>query len=188
MSASALNTLLTAAAQGDAHAFQKLYEQAAPRLFALCLHMLHRDYATAEDVLQEVFIKIWNRAQSFDPDKASAMTWMTTILRHQVIDHLRFVGKRPVLDGELEFETLDYADEGMQPQALHELDEATGILQAALDKLPDNYRECLLQSFYHGYSHGEIAERLSAPLGTVKAWIRRGGEQVKQECLQVLAV
>lgn len=181
-----LNQLLAASAQGDAQAFQHLYEQASPRLFALCLKMLYNDHATAEDVLQEVFVKIWNNAASFDAEKASAMTWMSTILRNQVLDQLRYTSKRPITE-EFDFETMDYADTGMQPEALHSLGEQTDTLLAALKKLPKNYRECILQSFYYGYSHSEIAERQSVPLGTVKAWVRRGIERLQRDCTPTLA-
>ncbi|MEB4592023.1 sigma-70 family RNA polymerase sigma factor [Candidatus Thiothrix sp. Deng01] len=177
-----LNQLLAASAQGDAQAFQHLYQQASPRLFALCLKMLYNDHATAEDVLQEAFVKIWHNAASFDAEKASAMTWMGSILRNQVLDQLRYASKRPVTE-ELDFETMDYADTGMQPEALHALGEQTDMLAAALTKLPENHRECILQSCYYGYSHSEIAERQSVPLGTVKAWVRRGIERLQRDCM-----
>lgn len=169
-----LDALLIRTAEQDQEAFKQLYDLASPRLFALCLQMLGNDHAAAEDLLQEGFVKIWHNAQRFSAEKGNAMTWMMAVMRNQLLSHLRYVSRRPVFDDEPEYETLAYAAEDSQPEVLQHFHEQATALQNALNALPQKHRECVMQSFYYGYSHTEIAERLSLPLGTVKAWVRRG--------------
>lgn len=177
-----LNELLQQSGQGDAAAFRQLYDLASPHLFALCKRLL-RDEALAEDVLQEGFIKIWHNAGQFLPGKASAMTWMTTIVRNQALDKLRQVQSRPAIADEVEYESLEFASLEPGPDALQQMGEDTQRLWQCLEHLKAEQRECILQAFYHGQTHEVLAHTLQKPLGTVKAWIRRGLEQLRG-CLQ----
>ncbi|WML92343.1 sigma-70 family RNA polymerase sigma factor [Thiothrix lacustris] len=177
-----LNELLIRSGQGDAKAFQHLYDAASPRLFAVCKRLL-RDEALAEDVLQEGFIKVWHHAAQFSASKASAMTWMTTIVRNQALDKLRQVKSRPESSEDVEYETLEFASLEPEPDALHQWGEDAQRLWHCLETLKPEQRECILQAFYHGQTHDELARTLVKPLGTVKAWIRRGLEQLRG-CLQ----
>jgi RNA polymerase sigma-70 factor (ECF subfamily) len=172
-----LNDLLIRTGRGDAQAFQQLYTAAAPRLFALCKRLL-RDEALAEDVLQEGFVKVWHHAAQFSASKASAMTWITTIVRNQALDKLRQVKARPDVE-DVNDATLDYASLDPTPEALHQLGEDTQRLWQCLALLKPEQRDCILQAFYHGKTHDELAHALAKPLGTVKAWIRRGLEQLR---------
>lgn len=177
-----LNELLIRSGQRDVKAFQQLYEAASPRLFALCKRLL-RDEALAEDVLQEGFVKVWNHAAQFSATKASAMTWITTIVRNQAVDKLRQTKTRPEVVAEVEYATLEFASLEPGPDALQQMgDDARRLLQC-LEQLKTEQRECILQAFYYGQTHEELAQTLAKPLGTVKAWIRRGLEQLKG-CLQ----
>ena len=177
-----LNELLIRSGREDAAAFRQLYAATSPRLFAVCKRLL-RDEALAEDVLQEGFIKIWNHAATFSANKASAMTWMTTIVRNQALDKLRQANSRPESSGEVAYETLEFASLEPGPDALHQWGEDAQRLWHCLETLKPEQRECLLQAFYHGQTHDELARNLVKPLGTEKAWIRRGLEQLKG-CLQ----
>ncbi len=177
-----LNELLIRSGRGDAAAFQPLYELAAPRLCALCKRLL-RDEAAAEDVLQEGFVKIWRNAAQFSASKASAMTWMTTIVRNQALDKLRQIKARPEVVEDMEYETLAFTSLEPQPDALHQLGEDAQRLWQCLEHLKPEQRQCILQAFYQGQTHEELAHALAKPLGTVKAWIRRGLEQLRG-CLQ----
>lgn len=177
-----LNELLIHSGQRDAAAFQQLYQAASPRLFALCKRLL-RDEALAEDVLQEGFVKIWNHAGQFAASKASAMTWMTTIVRNQALDKLRQAQSRPQVVDDLDYETLAFVSLEPQPDALQQMGEDAQRLMFCIGRLKPEQRECILQAFYHGQTHEELAQTLAKPLGTVKAWIRRGLEQLKG-CLQ----
>ncbi len=91
-----LDELLQRSGQGDTAAFRQLYDATSPRLFALCKRLL-RDAALAEDVLQEGFVKVWRNAARFSASKASAMTWITTIIRNQALDKLRQAHSRPTV-------------------------------------------------------------------------------------------
>lgn len=169
---------LVKSGRGDAIAFQRLYEAASPRLYALCLRML-RDEGRAEDVLQEGFVKIWKNAARYTPAKASAMTWMTTVVRNHVLDNLRSRKHQPDTGDGPDYEGLEFASLDLEPEALTALHEDTQRLVECLQGLREEQRECVMQAFYYGYTHDELATRLSRPLGTVKAWIRRGLEQLR---------
>lgn len=179
-----LNELLIRCGQDkDASAFRELYQLASPRLFALCKRMM-RDEALAEDILQEAFVKIWNKASSFASGKGSAMTWMSTIVRNQALDKLRMAKSRPVLADEGEYETLDFASEELSPDSLKALSDDTQRLLECMEELKPEQRECIMSAFYYGHTHDELATQMDKPLGTVKAWIRRGLEQLRM-CLSV---
>lgn len=173
-----LNELLQRSGQGDAAAFRQLYDATSPRLFALCKRLL-RDAALAEDVLQEGFVKVWHHAAQFSASKASAMTWMTTIVRNQALDKLRQAHSRPTVVDDVEYESLEFASLEPEPDALQQMGEDAQRLLHCLDQLKPEQRECILQAFYHGQTHEELAQSLAKPLGTVKAWIRRGLEQLR---------
>jgi RNA polymerase sigma-70 factor (ECF subfamily) len=168
-----LNTLLVKASHKDRVAFQQLYKEASPRLFSLCLHLVNLDNETAEDILQEAFIKIWNKAGKFDPDKGLAIAWMATVVRNQAFDRLRSYKSRPELVEEGDYETLDYTAKDLQPEQRHSYTQQIAVFKELLEKLPENQRECVMHSIVYGRSHGEIAEKMHIPLGTVKAWLRR---------------
>lgn len=173
-----LTQLLLQSAQRDSQAFQQLYQQASPKLYALCIRLL-KDEGLAEDVLQEGFVKIWNNAPSYTQSKGSAMTWMGTIIRNQALDKLRMAKSRPTYAEEPETETLEFASLELSPSGLAQLSEDAQRLSHCLEQLKVEQRECIMQAFYYGHTHDELASSLGRPLGTVKAWIRRGLEQLR---------
>lgn len=179
-----LNRLLVQSGQGDAQAFQQLYQLSSGRLFAVCQRVLNNP-SVAEEVLQESYIKIWHAAQQFNSSQAQAMTWMSAIARHQAIDRLRSEQRRPTLlsDSETDYETLDFRDLTLSPEALKELSEEAQHLSVCLERLNKEQRHCLLAAYYEGKTHAELSKELGKPLGTVKAWIRRGLAQLR-ECLR----
>ncbi|MGB0846140.1 MAG: RNA polymerase sigma factor [Thiolinea sp.] len=176
-----LNELLMRSANRDADAFSQLYRQASPRLYALCKRLM-RDDELAEDVLQEGFVKIWKNAGAFAAGRGSAMTWMTTIVRNQALDKLRMAKSRPVLADEGEYETLEFASAELTPDNLKALSDDTQQLLQCMQQLKPEQRECIMAAFYYGNTHDELAIKMTKPLGTVKAWIRRGIEQLRR-CL-----
>ena len=173
-----LTEWLVRCARQDTVAFQRLYQQASPKLYGLCLRLMRNDAELAEDVLQEGFVKIWNNAARYSADKGSAMTWMSTIVRNQALDKLRSAKSRPQLS-DVEYETLEFASTDLTPDSLGELSQDSQRLMQCMEGLKEEQRECIMQAFYYGYTHDELANRLSRPLGTVKAWIRRGLEQLR---------
>lgn len=173
--------LLRLCARGDEKAFERLYQLASPKLFSVCLRLMKTKDA-AEDVLQDGFVKIWNNAASFNPERASAMTWMATVVRNRGLDVLRSRRSRPQ-EVETEYEGIDFAASDPSPSNLAGVSLSAQRLQECMKALQEKQRESILMAYYYGHTHEEIAAHLSAPLGTVKAWVRRGSEKLRK-CLE----
>ncbi len=172
---------LARCARGDQKALQALYAETSGLLYGLCLRLMRRS-DLAEEVLQDVYLRIWNRAGTFDPSRGAALTWMISILRNRAFDIMRsatYQAERVSEDvWEGQHET---ADPG--PLQVASLGSDARALQECLERLKEDQRRSILMAYYEGYTHSELARRLGRPLGTVKAWIRRGLEQLKR-CLE----
>ncbi|MCP3722407.1 sigma-70 family RNA polymerase sigma factor [Paraburkholderia sp. CNPSo 3272] len=173
-----LNHVLLAVARGDRTSFATLYRQTSAKLFGICLKML-RDRGEAEEVLQDVYITVWQRAATFDPGLSSAITWLAAIARNRAIDRLR--RQRPEHLDELAGEAI--ADEAPTPATLAERSQERQRLERCLQALPERHGEFVREAFYRGTTYVELATRLSVPLGTMKSWIRRSLMQLKT-CLE----
>lgn len=169
--------LLQQTASGDQLAFKKLYEMTSPKLMGLCLRLMQTE-SLAEDVLQEGFIKIWDKADTYTPGKSKAMTWMSTVVRNKGLDKLRSL-KTKAAETEIQYEGLEFAATDLEPDSLENLSQDVKGLMACLDKLKPAQRECILLSYYYGHTHQELANKMDRPLGTIKAWIRRGLEDIR---------
>lgn len=168
--------LLEACGRGDREAFARLYRLTSPKLYGLALRMLKQE-AWAQECLQDGFLNVWRNAAHYDPAKAAPMTWMTSIVRHRALDLLR--QRRP----ELYLGDYGPPETGGYSDPLPMLSGEAEALARCLEELKEAQRRCLLLAYYEGLSHPELAARLDTPLGTVKTWIRRGLEQMKQ-CLE----
>lgn len=163
--------LLRAVARGDELAFARVYDRYSPILLGLMLRIL-RSRAEAEDVLQEVFLQVWQRAHSFDPARGRAFTWLVTLARSRAIDRLRSVGsreraaQRSAEDAPPESEPVEWAD------AAAVRAERAEAVQAALAELPEEQRQVLVLAYLEGMSQSEIAAAKNQPLGTVKTRTR----------------
>jgi RNA polymerase sigma-70 factor, ECF subfamily len=172
--------LLAQVALGNRAAFEALYRGTADKLFGICVRVLN-ERAEAEEALQEVFTAVWRKAAQFDAAKASAMSWLGMMARNKAIDRLRALPTRTALT------TLDLAehvaDPGASPaqqaEALTERDRLTGCLE----QLEPRRRALIREAFFGGFTYEELAERVQAPLGSVKSWIRRGLMQLRS-CLE----
>lgn len=173
--------LLARCAQGDEKALEELYRAAAPRLFGICMTLVKRE-DLAEDILQECFVKIWNHAGSYDPKKGAGMTWMISIVRNRGLDLLRS-SRAQMEQASQEFHDEEFQDAGVGPLEAADIEASTAAVVKCLNQLEDKQRRCIVMAYYHGYTHEELARAVDAPLGTVKAWIRRGLERVRQ-CLE----
>jgi len=169
-----LAQLLQRCAARDAGAFRALYDKTSPILFARLLRMLRRR-SVAEEALQEVYVRIWERAVQYEAHRGRALAWMVTIARYCAIDLMRRERMTLVGDDVL----AEVADEtGGEPTGFdkpNNFDHCIGLL-------PDNTRKCLTLAFVEGRSHDEIARLTTSPLGSVKSWIRRGLLSLRQ-CL-----
>ncbi len=180
----ALQADIARLALGERAALKRIYEATSAHLFGVALRILNRR-DLAEDVLQEAFVNVWHHAGSYQASQAQPMTWLISIVRNKALDHLR-TGKRHVadsIDADDDPEAHQIADERPNPMQL--MLQATDALEirTCMDALDASPRQCLALAYYHGLSHSEVAEHISAPIGSVKAWVRRGLERLKK-CLE----
>jgi len=175
--AEALQELMRGVVRRDRAAFAALYDRTAPQLFGIALRIL-RQREEAEDVLQETYVAVWDRAASFDPERGSVMTWLVTVLRHRAIDRRR---RRAHLEDRLGSEEDLLA---LTAAATDEADRGAGLaaLQKCLGELEEHPRRAVLLAYAYGYTHEELAKLLTTPVGTVKSWVRRSLERLKR-CL-----
>lgn len=171
-----LTALIARVAQRDSEAFEKLYDASSAKLFGIIVRILHREHVS-EEVLQDVFVTIWNRASSFDPSLASPITWMATIARNRAIDEAR--RKAPV---------------ATDPEQLTKMSDLVSALYTAgnnddlimlrqcLDALDQERRDMVLLAYFEGYSRETIAVKFACPVNTVKTRLRRSLLQLR-ECL-----
>jgi RNA polymerase sigma-70 factor (ECF subfamily) len=164
-----LAQILAAAGHGDQRAFAELYRRTSSRLFGVCLRML-RDRGEAEDVLQEIYTTVWRRAESFDPARASAITWLVTLGRNKAIDRLRQHHEAPLPDPSI---ALDLVDEQPSPAADAERSQERQRLERCLDALEPQHKAAVRAAFFSGATYNELAAHCSVPLATMKSWIRR---------------
>jgi RNA polymerase sigma-70 factor (ECF subfamily) len=170
--------LMARIAQGDQVAFTALYDRLSGPLYSLALKMLG-DAAEAEDALQEVCLQIWRRGANYDPKKSSVFSWAVLLTRGKVIDRLRARGRRlRVVAASTDDE--DHPVEETSASSAHTAadtaskNEDAVRVRSVLSTLPLEQREAVEMAFFSDLTHHEIATRLSQPLGTVKARIRRG--------------
>jgi len=173
--------MIVAIAQNkDKQSFIKLFEHFAPRIKSYLMKGGAREDA-ADELAQETMLNVWNKAESFNPSRAAASTWIFTIARNKKIDALRRRGN-PHLDVELDAEGPNaLRDENLSPsETLIRADE-TAAISEAIKKLPEEQAELIRQSFFEGKSHGEIAAEKNLPLGTVKSRLRLALERLRKE-------
>ncbi|MGH8811022.1 MAG: sigma-70 family RNA polymerase sigma factor [Advenella sp.] len=168
-------TLLLAIARKDRHAFEALYVQVSPRLYGVALRMLKRP-ELADELLQDVFITIWDKAGNYNSDYSAPLTWMTNIVRNRAIDRLRRLEPAdPSVDDDMDL--LHDTDPG--PLALFERGQSSQRLEDCMKQLSAEQRQSIFLAYYHSLSHAAIAKQMAQPLGTTKSWIRRGLAQLK---------
>ena len=170
----ALPGLLLALAGGQRAALRSLYDRQSTRLFGIANAVL-RDRDAAADALHDAFLRIATRAGQFDPARGAAEAWLAAIVRHAALDLARKRGR------ELPSDDPALGDTPVAPEALDRVlaDDDSRRLKDCLSTLEANRREGIVLAFVHGLSHAQIAARLALPLGTVKAWIRRGLLQLR---------
>jgi RNA polymerase sigma-70 factor, ECF subfamily len=181
--------LVRALAAGSEDALAALYDRHVDGIHAVALRLTN-DRQLAEEVVQETFLALWNRAELYDPAVASLATWLRTIARNRTVDRLRAAGRRPSLvplpglgdegDADAGFErlrpdavVLGGAAPDAGPEAAAEAAEVRAAVGSALATMPDVERTVIILAYREGLTQSEIAERLDWPLGTVKTRTRR---------------
>lgn len=169
MTETSLATLLVAVAAGQRDALRGIYQRQNVRLFGVANAVL-RDRDQAADALHNAFINIQRRAQQYDPARGAPEAWLAAIVRYAALDILRARGR------EMPSDDPTLGDIPVEPEALIILEgqENGARLKHCLEQLPEKNRRGIVLAFVHGLSHPQIAAKLELPLGTVKAWIRRG--------------
>lgn len=166
---------LSGCAQGDRKALERLYRACSAHLYAQLLRIL-RDESTAQDCLQQVFIRIWNAANQYDASRAKPMTWLSTLTRNIGIDWLR---RQKPMDATDTAAHLDALTGDQDPEIDSMNLQHVEHLRDCLDTLSSPQRQVLEMVYFQGLTHSELASTLSQPLGSVKSWIRRGLERLK---------
>lgn len=182
-----LQLLIANAARGDHTAFSMVYERTHAHLFGVALRILGEGQA-AEDALQEAYVSIWKNAASYrseiEGQPIQAMTWLIAIVRNKALDALRARNRTRTTSFEDFLSTSPDALEEHSdhaPSAVQLLERAAQAMsiEQCLNLLSGSHRQCLALAYYQGMSHAEVAQQMDAPLGSVKAWIRRGLEKLK---------
>lgn len=170
--------LLQRVGLGDKASFEQLYDRFSGVLFTTAYRVLN-DQEAAEDVLQDVFIQIWDKAPTYDPKRGKPLSWAVTLTRNKAIDRLRSAQRRYRLQEELEQEASGPDDSSY---SFDEVDSAekSQIVRDAVMRLTKEQRQAIEMAFFSGLTQSEIAEELKQPLGTVKARIRRGMMKLKE--------
>jgi RNA polymerase sigma-70 factor (ECF subfamily) len=176
----ALSDALMRCAAGDRDALRLIFDSEAPRLVAIAARILRRR-ELAEEAVQDAFVQIWRKASQYAPDRGSARGWICAVVRNRALNMLRD-GRREELAGDdaiAEMRDAAHVDEAHA--AFLELD-SKSRLRDCLSTLDEPKRNSILMAYVSGFTHGEIAGRLGVPLGTAKAWVRRGLASLR-ECM-----
>ncbi|CAN7468869.1 sigma-70 family RNA polymerase sigma factor [Massilia sp. LjRoot122] len=172
---------LAGCARGEQAALRRIYDRDGGRLLGLALRIV-RHRQIAEDVLHDAFLNIWTRAASFDPARGAGRGWIYSVVRNQALSLVRS-GEREVAVDDAVLDNLGAA--AAQTMGMDDtiaLRQDLGRLHDCLVGLDAAKRSSILYAYIDGCSHSEIAERLQSPLGTVKAWIKRGLSALR-ECM-----
>ncbi|MGL4319707.1 MAG: sigma-70 family RNA polymerase sigma factor [Paracoccaceae bacterium] len=161
--------LLRQVAQGDRAAFRLLYADTSNALFGVLMRML-RNRANAEDGLQEVYARIWQRAASFAENRGSGMTWMMTIARNYAIDQRRQRHLLAVDDVEVD----ELVDPGFSQDDRLMAQGTADRIWFCLGQLEARQADCIKQAYLNGLSYADLAARYVVPVNTMRTWLRRG--------------
>ena len=174
---------MASVADGDVDALGLIYDRYHRAIYSLCLRVIHEQGA-AEEVTQEVFVRLWRSAASFEPGRGRVSTWLMRIAHNLALNEVRRRQSRPVIA----FDT-DWQSEGERVVDTHQendpalsvwLTERSHAIHAALAQLPDAQRKAIELAFYGGLSQAEVAAALGDPLGTVKSRIRVGMQRLRE--------
>jgi RNA polymerase sigma-70 factor (ECF subfamily) len=174
-----LRALLDAAAKGDRAAFQTLYRKTSPKLFAIVLRIV-RDRGAAEDILQETYLRVWQKAVTYSSSEGEPICWLASIARNRAFDMLR--RKNPALPNRTEEDT-GWFGEIMDPRDEEANAVALDALRHCFKQMEAQLRDCILLAYYEGYSREELASRYDRPVNTIKTWLHRGLAALKL-CLE----
>jgi RNA polymerase sigma-70 factor, ECF subfamily len=163
--------LINRIATGDENALSELYDQTKAPVFGLILRIVSLA-AVAEEVAMDVYLQVWRQASNYREWRGSAFGWLMLLARSRALDRLRQERRSRIYDWIDFAEGFDVAHSGHSPESLAQINQTKSRVSAAFQELPAEQRHVIELAFYEGMSHGEIAEKLQLPLGTVKSRIR----------------
>ncbi len=176
----ALRDAMARLAAGDQSALEEIYRATRVKLFGICLRILG-DRKEAEDALQDVYVNLWQRADRYDPSRASPIAWLAAFARNRAIDRLR-TGK--VRGGAVPVEeAAPLPDQSPLADALLVDAEQRAQIHKCLGALDDRTQGHIRAAFFEGQTYAQLAEAADVPLGTMKSWIRRGLQRLRA-CLE----
>ena len=173
-----ITKLIVKVSTKDRAAFDLLYKQTNAKLFGVCLRVLN-DRSEAEEALQEVFVKIWTKADRFAVSDLSPISWLVAIARNHAIDRIR-ARKMPTAELDL---AMEVADERPTPEAMAVAGGENERIYGCLDELEQDRAAAVRGAYLKGESYAELAARHSVPLNTMRTWLRRSLMKLK-ECLE----
>ena len=173
-----LDGLISRIAMADRRAFDRLYSITSGKLFAVAMRMM-KNRAEAEDVLQDAYVRIWQRAGSFRPGEGRSMSWLITITRNIAIDRMR-VRVAPVAPIEM---AQDGPDDGPTPETALAQSQSRARIDACLEELEAQRAEAVRSAYIEGWSYQELADRFDTPLNTIRTWLRRSLLR-RRECME----
>ncbi len=169
-----ISSLIHRIAQADHRALTEFHQRFSNMLFGIAFQVLHHA-EDSEDVVQEVFTTLWNKAQQYSDDRGKPTSWLMALARNKAIDKLRSRERRNRLnDGFQQTPEMAKGWEAPSPAREVEVKEISQQLRSAVMQLNPEQQRAIQLSFFEGHTQSEIAERTGAPIGTVKARIRRG--------------
>lgn len=173
--------LVSRIAGGDAAALEALYDRYVRQCFGLALRMVNEP-GLAEEVVQEVFLKLWSRPDSYSSHKGAFVSWLLSLVHHRCVDELRKRSRTEVaLDNDQPLSVINTKpDPQPDPSEQVWVMEQQRVVRQALIELPENQRQVLELAYFGGFSQSQIAEQLSQPLGTVKTRMRMGLQNLRQ--------
>jgi RNA polymerase sigma-70 factor (ECF subfamily) len=170
----------------EPQAMGDLYDRFGKLTFSV-IHSIVRDAATAEDLVQETFLRVWNRIHGFEAGRGALGPWLIAIARHRAIDHIRSLNSR--MDrNTFEFDAREHPSMFIDMErAVFNKDQAR-IIREAIARLNENQRKVIELAYYEGLSQTEMAEKMGHPLGTVKTWVRAALRNLREELGQAVSV
>jgi len=173
-------SLIKLIARSKMDAFRELYDRYNLLVFSVAFAIVG-DRAIAEEITLDVFVRVWQQAKTYRPERAKVSTWLVAITRHHAIDILRSKKSHPEAGGlDWEISSLQNGFAQHDPEEQMELSLQRERIREALAQLPAEQRQALALAYFRGYSHTQIAEALKQPLGTIKTRIRLGMQKLRQ--------
>ncbi len=166
--------------RGEPPAMAELYDRYGKLAYSV-IYRIVRDVGVAEELVQEAFLRVWNRAQGFDAERGALGPWLLAVARNRAIDYVRSSG------GKMARGSLELAHAEQQPSVFVNFEaevlsqDRARRVRGALDRLNENQRHVIELAYFEGLSQSEMAERMGQPLGTVKTWVRTALKNLRQE-------